>query len=246
MAPVAGVELVGVLISGFLNRLDEELSPAVGPAADWARNRPDVGVAEDVAVLSLSPPPKLKPPKDGADAGCEAAGCDAGVDPPRVKPGGLLAGVVLERPAPPNSPPAGLGVSCELGVAAGAAPPNNPAEAGGVALLFASFEPPAPPKSPVVGVEAPAGLAPPNRFDVVPEAGAAAGFDKALPNRPLEVPLDWVFCAPPKEKPLEGAGACPNMPDPGGGPAGVVEGREKVLLGAGVAAGVEEPVVWCQ
>lgn len=183
--PGAGVELVGVLTSGFLNKF----SPAVEPAEDGARNRADVGVAEGVAALSLSPPPRLNPPKDGADAGCEAAGCDAGVDPPRLNVGGLLAGV-LDRPAPPNRPPAGLGVSCELGVAAGAAPPKSPAEAGGVALLFASFEPPAPPKRPV-GAEAPAGLAP-NKLDGVPGAGAAAGFDMALPNKPPPdgAPLD--------------------------------------------------------
>lgn len=194
VAPFAGVELVGVLTSGFLKRLEAELPPAAGalgvedPAAP---NKLGVGAAEEVAALSLSPPPKLKPPNDGVDAGCEAAGCAAGVDPPRLNEGGLLAGVVLERPPPPNSPPAGLGVSCVLGVAAGAAPPNNPAGVGGVALLFASFEPAAPPKRPVVGVEAAAGLAP-NKLEGVPEAGAAAGFDKALPKRPEEGALPLV------------------------------------------------------
>lgn len=186
VAPLAGVELVGVLTSGFLKRPKAELPPAAGALgveAPAVPKRLEVVVAEEVAALSLSPPPKLKPPNEGVADGCEAAGCEAGVDPPRLNEGGLLAGVVLGRPPPPpNSPPAGLGVSCELEVAAGVAPPNSPAGVGGVALLFASFEPAAPPKRPVVGVETPAGLAP-NKLDVVPDAGAAAGF-AAPPNKP--------------------------------------------------------------
>lgn len=247
VAPFAGVELIGVLASGFLKRLDAELPPAaeaLGVEDPAAPNRLGVGAAEGVAALSLSPPPRLKPPNEGVAAGCEAAGCAAGVDAPRPNVGGLLAGVVLERPPPPNSPPVGLGVSCELDAVAGAAPPNSPAGVDGVALLFALLELGAPPNKPVVGVEAPAGLAP-NKLDVVPVAGAAAGFGGALPNRlvPDVLPPVWVFCPPPRENPDEAAGVCPNKPDPGGGPAGVVEGREKVLLGAGVAAGVDEPVV---
>jgi hypothetical protein len=247
VAPVAGVELVGVLTSGFLKRLKPELPPAEGALGvedPTAPNKPDVGAADEVAALSLSlsPPPRLKPPNEGVAAGCEAAGCDAGVEPPRLNVGGLLAGVVLERAPPPNSPPAGLGVSCELEAAAGAAPPNSPASVGGVALLFASFEPVAPPKRPAVGVEAPAGFAP-NKLDVVvPDAGAAAGF--AAPNRPVPAVLPPVWVFPPREKPDEAAGVdpLPNRLEPGGGPAGVVEGREKADFGAGVAAGVDEPV----
>lgn len=185
VAPAAGVEAVGVPASdSFLKRPDEAPVPAAGalgvddPAAP---NRLDVGAAE--AALSLSPP-RLNPLNVGVAAGCEEAGCD-GVDPPRLKVGGLLAGVELGRAPPPNSPPAGLGVSWE---AAGVAAPNSP-EVGGVALLFASFEPAAPPKRPEVGVEVPAGLAP-NKLDVVPDAGAAAGLEAAFPNRPeLGAPL---------------------------------------------------------
>lgn len=245
MAPLAGVELEGVGASGFLKRLDAELPPAAGalgvdePAAP---NRPGVDAAVEGAALSLSPPPRLNPPKEGVAAGCEEAGCAAGVEPPpRLKAGALLAGVVLEGAPPPNKPPAGLGVSCELDAAAGAAPPNSPAGVDGVAALFASFEPAAPPNKPVVGVDAPAGLEP-NRLDPVPDAGAA-GLEAAFPNKPdpdVFAPAWLLFC--PSEKPVEAAGACPNRPDAGGGPAGVVEGRAKVLLGAGVAVGVEEPV----
>ena len=133
---------------------------------------------------------------------------------------GLLAGVLAR---PPNIAPAGLGVSCGPAPDAGVALPKAPGVEG-AALLLASFAPAAPLNIAVVGVDAPAGLAP-NKFD------GAAGFEAAFaPNKPA--PLDWLFWP-----------ACPNKFEPGGGPAGVVEGSEKVLLGAGVAAGVEEPVV---
>jgi hypothetical protein len=237
-APVAGVEEVGVPASDWF--LKRPAAGALGVDDPAAPNRLDVGAAEGVAALSLSPPPKLNPLNLGVAAGCEEAGC-AGVDPPRLKVGGLLAGVELGRALPPNSPPAGLGVSWEPEAVAGVAAPNNP-EVGGVALLFASFEPAAPPKRPEVGVEVPAGLAP-NKLDVVPDDGAAAGLEAALPNKPeLDAPLAWLFC-PPREKPVEAAGVCPNRPEPGGGPAGVVDGRAKVLFAAGVAAGVDEPVI---
>lgn len=110
VAPLAGVELVGVLTSGFLKRLRPELPPAAGVEDPAAPKRLGVGAADDVAALSLSlsPPPRVNPPpKDGVAAGCEAAG----VDPPKLNVGGLLAGVVLESAPPPKSPPAGLGVS---------------------------------------------------------------------------------------------------------------------------------------
>lgn len=116
VAPLAGVVLVGVLTAGLLNRLKPELPPAaagaLGVDEPAAPNRLGVAAAEDVAALSFSPPPKLKPPREGVAAGCEAAGGAAGVDAPRLNEGGLLAGVVLGSP-PPNNPPAGLGVSCE-------------------------------------------------------------------------------------------------------------------------------------
>jgi hypothetical protein len=235
-APLAGVADVGVPApSSFLK------SAEAGADGFAAPNRLGVAAAEEAAGLSLSPPPRLNPPSEGVAAGCEAAGCVAGVDPPNRPPAGLLAGV-LERPPPPKRPPAGLGVSCELAPAAGAAPKRPGVE--GAAFLFASLAPAPPPNRPVVGVDAPAGLAP-NKLDVVPDAGAA-GFEAAFPpNRPPPVvPLDcWLF--PPRENVDAGAGVCPNKPEPGGGPAGVVEGREKVLLGAGVAAGVEEPIRRC-
>jgi hypothetical protein len=236
-APLAGVADVGVPACSSFLKSDAGVEDAAAP------NRLGVGAAEGVAALFLSPPPRLKPPSEGVAAGCDAAGWVAGVDPPRVNAGGLLAGV-LDRPPPPNRPPAGLGVSCELAPVAGAAPEKSPGVEG-AAPLFASAEPAAPPKRPVVGVEAPAGLAP-NKLDVVPDAGAA-GFEAALPPKrpPPVAPLGWLLF-PPREKVDAGAGVCPNRPEPGGGPAGVVEGREKVLLGAGVAAGVEEPVTRCQ
>lgn len=93
--------------------------------------------------------------------------------------------------------------------------------------MFASLElpVPAPPKTPVVGVEAPAGLAP-NKLGVPADAGAA-GFEAAPPNKPPScvLPPAW--------------GVCPNRLGPGGGPAGVVEGRKDVLFVAGVAVGFE-------
>lgn len=236
----AGVELEGVLASGFLKRLRPELPPAAeAPGVDDPAppNRPGDGAADEVAALSLSPPPKLKPPSEGVADGCEAAGWEAGVDPPRLNEGGLLAGVVLGSP-PPNSPPAGLGVSCEAEAAAGAAPPNRPG-VGGVAPLFVSLEPAAAPKRAVVGVEALAGLLPPNKPGVEPLVGTA-GF-AAPPNKPdpAVLPPVWLLC-PPREKADDAAGVCPpNKLDPGGGPAGVVEGRKDVLFAAGVAVGVE-------
>lgn len=235
VAPLVGVAAVGVLApSSFLKS-------AAGVEDAAAPNMLGVGAAEEAGALSLFAPPKLKPPSEGVAAGWLAAGCVAGVDPPRLNAGGLLAGV-LEKAAPPNRPPAGLGVSCELAPAAGAAPEKRPGVEGG-ALLFASLEPAAPPNRPLVGVDAPAGLAP-NKPDGVPDDGA--GFEAAFPpNRPPPVaPLDGLLC-PPREKVDAGAGVCPNRPAPGGGPAGVVEGSEKVLLGAGVAAGVDEPVARC-
>lgn len=235
-APLAGVADAGVPApSSFLKRVEAGVDGFAAP------NRLGVAAAAEAAGLSLSPPPRLKPPNEGVAAGCEDAGCVAGVDPPRLNAGGLLAGV-LDRPPPPKRLPAGLGVPCELAPAAGAAPKRPGVE--GAALLLASLAAAPPLNRLVVGVDAPAGLAP-NKLDVVPDAGAA-GFEAAFPPKrlPPVVPLDWLLF-PPSEKVDAGAGVCPNKFEPGGGPAGVVEGREKVLLGAGVAAGVEEPFVRC-
>lgn len=53
------------------------------------------------------------------------------------------------------------------------------------------------------------------------------------------------FAAPKRDAPDVASFWEPSPPKrllPGGGPAGVVEGRDSVLFGAGVAAGVEDPV----
>jgi hypothetical protein len=120
-----------------------------------------------------------------------------------------------------------------------------------------------PPNNPLVGVELPRGFpaaAPPNR-DGELEAEVVAGF---APKRGAPVfPPDWLLCPPNRFPPAcapPGAGAfCPKsvLPDcafplfwlfwlnrlgPGGAPAGVVEGRKDILVGAGVAAGVDAAV----
>lgn len=115
-----------------------------------------------------------------------------------------------------------------LVVACGPAPPAGALGCAGVLLLAsldASLLLPKPPKglAPVVacvGVEP--GAAPPKRFGV---DDVDAGFAAPLKR-------DGVVLFPDP--------AWPNKLVPGGGPAGVVEGREKVLFGAGVAAGVDE------
>ena len=108
----------------------------------------------------------------------------------------------------------------------------------GVAGLFASFDAPAlpPPKRPGPGVALPAGFAaaPPPNIPVEPDGVAVAGF------APKRLPPVWLLCPPNRDEPvcvLPAAGVVPKRePDPGGGPAGVVEGR-KLDLGAGVASG---------
>lgn len=172
-APLAGVADVGLPASSSFLKRDAGVDGFAAP------KRLGVAAAEEAAGLSLSPPPRLKPPSEAV-----AAGWVAGVDPPKRPPAGLLAGV-LDRPPPPKRPPAGLGVSCELAPAAGVAPEKRPGVEG-AALLLASLAPAAPPNRPVVGVDAPAGLAP-NKLDVVPDAGAA-GFEAAFPpNKPPPV-----------------------------------------------------------
>jgi hypothetical protein len=102
-----------------------------------------------------------------------------------------------------------------------------------------------PPNNPLVGVELPRGFpaaAPPNR-DGEAEAEVVAGF---APKRGAPVfPPDWFFC--PKSVLPDCAFPPfwlfpPNRLGPGGAPAGVVDGRENVLVGAGVAAGVDAAV----
>jgi hypothetical protein len=153
----------------------------------------------------------------------------------------LLAGVVLFRP--PNKPEA-LGVSGVLAAGALLAPPKRPLGAGDAGVvLFASAEAPA--------------LPPPNRFDVgavlprgfaavpnglgVPVVGVAAALAPPKRVEPAEAPaLGWLFWPPNRPVPDDAGGFCAlKRLLPGGGPAGVVDGREKVLFVAGVAAGAE-------
>ena len=77
-----------------------------------------------------------------------------------------------------------------------------------------------------------------------PNVGGCAGVElgAAAPNNGVEDVVG--FAPPPKrdEPELAPAPVFPNKLVPGGGPAGVVEGSANVLFGAGVAAGVEDPV----
>lgn len=86
---------------------------------------------------------------------------------------------------------------------------------------------------------------------VVPEGFAAVELGVAAPNKVDGVEDEVVagFAAPPNSEGVpelapapDGADWPPNKLLPGGGPAGVVEGKERVLFGAGVAAGVDDPV----
>lgn len=107
-----------------------------------------------------------------------------------------------------------------LGVACGAASPPGMLGFAAASLL------PKPPKA------------------LAPAVVGCAGVEVAAPNNDVEDVAG--FAAPPNREGAEvagvAAGVVPNRLFPGGGPAGVVEGREKVLLGAGVAAGVEDAV----
>ena len=125
------------------------------------------------------------------------------------------------------------------GVAAGVVlPPPNKDVACGPALLgmlgcadalwFASFDASLFPK--------------PNGLALL--AAGCAGVE-APPNRLGVDDVAAGFAAPPKSDgaAFAPAAAWPNRLVPGGGPAGVVEGSEKVLLGAGVAVGVEDSAI---
>jgi hypothetical protein len=108
--------------------------------------------------------------------------------------------------------------------------------------LLASAEAPAlpPPNRVDAGAVLPRGFAgAPNGLDV-PVVGVAAALAPPKRVEPAEAPeLGWLL---PPNKPVPddawGFWALKRLL-PGGGPAGVVDGREKVLFVAGVAAGVE-------
>jgi hypothetical protein len=219
-APLGVAVLAGV--AGGLPKPKAGLSPAEALGVDPALpNRPpEAGAAEDVAGLSAD--------------GWEAAGV------PRLKAGVLLAGVVLFRP--PNKPE-GLGVSGVLAAGALLPPPKRPLGAGdaGVVLLASAEAPALPPPNRVdAGAVLPRGFAgAPNGLDV-PVVGVAAALAPPKRVEPAEAPeLGWLL---PPNKPVPddawGFWALKRLL-PGGGPAGVVDGREKVLFVAGVAAGVE-------
>lgn len=166
---------------------------------------------------------------------------DGGVDlsPPRLKGVDLL---------PPRvNPGVALAAGCDDGAAA--APRLNGLFAGvtagvvlpmlnkdGLGVACGAASPPG-----MLGFAAEASLLPKPKAPA-PLAGGCAGVVVFAPNRDVEEVAG--FAAPPKREGAEVAGvaAFPNKLVPGGGPAGVVEGRAKVLLGAGVAAGVEEAV----
>lgn len=164
----------------------------------------------------------MSPPREkGVDvAGWELA-CwpEVGVDP-KPSGDGLFVGVEFARLNKEDFDPAE--VVCP-------APPPNMlllvAGEGCAGVLVVVSEPPAvlPKLKPL-----PEPPAPENR----PEEGVdVAGGFAAPPNKLPPVP-DVV---PDCEERL------PKTLFPGGGPAGVVEGRNEVLLGAGVAAGVDDP-----
>jgi hypothetical protein len=148
----------------------------------------------------------------------EAGGPDVGA---KLNPPGLLAGVAAGVVLPiPNKGFDAAGIPCVPAVAPRLIPPNGFVVAGLFASAEASLFPPMLNRLPVglaAGVELEAPV-PPNRFEVeAPEA--APGFEK----KEDEPAAGWLFWL--------------NMLAPGGGPAGVVDGRkEDVLFAAGVDA----------
>lgn len=214
--------------------------PVLGAAgllvAPGLLNRLLVGAAVEAGVEL--PPPRVK----GADSeGCEVDGwpeVGAGFEP---SSDGVLAGV--EEGAAPrlNKEDDVFGAACEVGApSCGAPPPNRLGVAGagcaGVFLLASSPDGAALPKlkpPPLLPVVPALGVALPNRPPV--EADVVAGFGAAAPPPNKLLPDPDPDPAPDPPKPLKTL-------FPGGGPAGVVEGRNEVLFGAGVAVGVDDPV----
>jgi hypothetical protein len=183
--------------------------PAPEVAPDW--NRLGAGAPEDAGALL---PPRLNPPVTGVvDAGAPDVGA-------KLNPAGLLTGVAAGVVLPILNME-GFGaadVPCVPDVAPRFIPPNGFA----VAVLFASAE---------------ASLFPPmlNRLP----AGLAAGVELEAPIPPNGFGVEFPEAAPGFEKidePAPGWLLWLNMLVPGGGPAGVVDGRKDVLLAAGVDA----------
>jgi hypothetical protein len=242
---VVDAPVVAVLLAGTdgLNRLKPP--PVEAPAPP---NMLLLGAAEDVGAAVFPPKEKL-----GAalEAGCEEAGCAAGVAPrPNDGFAGVEEGVVLPRPL--KRLPAGLEVCASCAPDAVAWVPPKRFGVGvevGAALLLASAEALVFPPSlksegaPELPRVFPAGcpeVAPPNRLGVADE-DAVAGF--APPNKDGVDPPAWLFCWPNRDAPDWAPPLAwlfwPKMLFPGGAPAGVVEGRNDVLFAAGVAVGVE-------
>jgi hypothetical protein len=262
----AGVELAGVLPPPKLGNIDEPvLKVAEVPAPAVEVGAEDAAVVEeDVAPprLGMLNPPELPPPRAldpvFADAnkpfgasvaagtvllsvfnGCATWG-DAGVVP-ILKAGGLLAGVAegVVLPMFPNKDV--FGVTC-VPWPDWAAPPNRPeldgAEDNGAEMFFLASAGAALLPNPLKRPEPPELV--PNGFAAlklgtpglnilgVEDVEGAACFGANSDDDPVFVPPwdDWAL----------------NRLLPGGGPAGVVEGRENVLFGAGVAAGVADPI----
>lgn len=265
----AGAELAGVLPPPRLENNDgPEVAVVVVPAPAVVIEAEEVAVVEAGAFppsLGKPNPPEAKPPEAFDPVVAEAnmllgasvveaagwtppelkgfaellAGCDGA---PRPKDGGLFAGVAdgVVLPRLPNKED--FGVACVPCAPDCGAPENRPpfdegADCWVEVVLFAPAEAsllPSPPKM----LEPPGVL--PSAF-VVPEAGAAEpnmlgvedvdGAGGFAPKRE-EVPDELVW-----------EGWLPNRLLPGGGPAGVVEGKAKVLFGAGVCAGVDDPVL---
>lgn len=243
-APPAPLVVVVVAAGAAPLVVEKERSPVVPipepPEAGFLGANKPVDALGGAGLAGVPPKPRMVPEEV---LGCdEAGGAGAGVVP-SPNDGALLAGVdagvVLLRLE--NR----VGVDCAPCVPDWAAPPKRVegvVDGCAVVLLFTSDcasvlpknESPEPPVAPPggLGVADAEGVVP-NRFDVE-DAEVVAGLlrpenrDEVPELAPVPVP-DW-------------DGWAPNKLVPGGGPAGVVEGREMVFVGAGVAAGVEEGV----
>lgn len=227
----AGVEDTGVP--------KDNPEPVVAPAVGL-KKRPEVA-APVLAGVALSVVADGFENREDVE-GCEVAGCvDAGVVPPRLNVGGLLAGVAAGVVLPPPNKEVGFAVACVPDVPDAAPPPNKlepvvAGAAGVVDVVFASlFASLVPKEKPVLDVP----VVPPNGV----AAGVAAGveLEDVFPKRPEVavaglLPKRGVCCWAPA---VAGFCAAPKMVLPvGGGPAGVVEGAAPSvnLFVAGVAA----------